>query len=142
MREKDLTNHALARPHCARRSTPIRLRALHRRGGLAECGFVMTDLQAARIAGALFVAATAPVSISMTFLASVLDSLDFLALAAGHPGRVSAGVLLELVSHVTLVGIAVALYPILRRHSERLAPGYLSAQSIQATVFGWLPRTS
>jgi hypothetical protein len=95
----------------------------------------MSDRNAARVAGALFIAATVPFSISVAVLAPLLESPDFLALIAGHPGRVSAGILLELTNHVAVVGIAVVLYPILRRDSERLALGYVVARSIEGALF-------
>ncbi|KPK65514.1 MAG: hypothetical protein AMS21_04430 [Gemmatimonas sp. SG8_38_2] len=95
----------------------------------------MGDRHAARVAGALFIAATVPFSISVGVLAPVLESPDFLAAVAGHPARVSAGILLELTNHVAVVGIAVVLYPILRRDSERLALGYVVARSIEGALF-------
>lgn len=95
----------------------------------------MSDRNAARVAGALFVAATVPFSISVVLLAPLLESPDFLALVADNPVRVSAGVLLELTNHVAVVGIAVVLYPILRRDSERVAVGYVAARSIEGVLF-------
>jgi hypothetical protein len=53
----------------------------------------------------------------------------------GGPGRVSAGVLLEVVNHVSVAAISVVLYPILSRYSKRLAVGYVAARSIEAALF-------
>jgi hypothetical protein len=95
----------------------------------------MSDRQAARVAGVLFIAATVPFSISVVLLAPVLESPDFLRQLANSSPRVAAGVLLEIVNHVSVVAIAVVLYPILRRFSERLAIGYVAARSIEAALF-------
>jgi hypothetical protein len=46
-----------------------------------------------------------------------------------------AGVLLEVVNHVSVAAISVVLYPILSRYSKRLAVGYVAARSIEAALF-------
>ena len=95
----------------------------------------MSDRQAARVAGLLFITATVPFSLSVFLLEPVLESADYLTQLANNPGRVSAGVLLELVNHVSVVAISVVLYPVLRRSSRRLAVGYVAARSIEAALF-------
>jgi hypothetical protein len=96
---------------------------------------VMSDRQAARVAGILFIAATVPFSISVVLLAPVLESPDFLGQLANRSPRVAAGVLLEIVNHVSVVAIAVVLFPVLTRFSQRLAIGYVAARSIEAALF-------
>jgi hypothetical protein len=49
---------------------------------------------------------------------------------------VGFGLLLELVNHISVVGIAVVLYPVLKSVSERLALGYVAARVIEAALFG------
>jgi hypothetical protein len=95
----------------------------------------MSDCQAARVAGLLFITATVPFSLSVVLLAPVLESADYLSQLASSSGRVSAGVLLEIVNHVSVAAISVVLYPVLRRSSQRLAVGYVAARSIEAALF-------
>jgi hypothetical protein len=95
----------------------------------------MSDRQTARVAGALFIAATVPFSISVALLAPVLEAPDFLVQLARSQSRVAAGVLLEIVNHVSVVAISIVLYPVLSRFSERLALGYVAARSIEAALF-------
>jgi hypothetical protein len=54
---------------------------------------------------------------------------------ASNPIRVSAGVLLEVVNHFSVVAISVVLYPVLSRFSALLAIGYVAARSIEAALF-------
>jgi hypothetical protein len=61
--------------------------------------------------------------------------VDYLTQLANNPGRVSAGVLLEIVNHVSVAAISVVIYPILRRSSQRLAVGYVAARSVEAALF-------
>jgi hypothetical protein len=90
----------------------------------------------ARFVGALFILATVPFSLSVFVLAPILESSDFLTSVAQNQSRVGAGVLLELVNHISVVGIAVVIYPVLKSFSERLALGYIAARSIEAVLFG------
>jgi hypothetical protein len=96
---------------------------------------MMSDRQAARVAGLLFITATVPFSLSVALLAPVLESADYLTQLANNPSRVSVGVLLEIVNHVSVVAISIVLYPVLRRSSQRVAVGYVAARSIEAALF-------
>ena len=81
----------------------------------------MTHRTAARVVGTLFILATVPFSISVAVLEPILASPDFVARVAENPGRVGVGVLLEMVNHIAVVGIAVVIFPVLKPFSERLA---------------------
>jgi hypothetical protein len=96
---------------------------------------VMTDRSAARLVGALFIMATAPFSLSVVILEPVVGVSDFLSRVSASEARVGIGVLLELINHVAVVGIAVVIYPVLKRFSERLAMGYVAARSIESVLF-------
>ena len=95
----------------------------------------MTNRMTARVVGALFILATVPFSLSVLVLAPILEGSDFLTNVSHNEGRVGAGVLLELVNHIAVVGIAVVIYPVLKPFSERLALGYVTARSIEAALF-------
>ena len=95
----------------------------------------MTDRNAARLAGILFIAATAAFSMSVVVLAPILEADDYLSMAAAHGRAVGAGVLLELINHAAVAAIAVVLFPILRRFSRRLAVGYVAARSMESVLF-------
>jgi len=95
----------------------------------------MTDRATALVVGALFITATVAFSLSIVLLEPVLGTTDFLTQVSRSNTRVAAGVLLELVNHVAVVGIAVVIYPVLRKFSGRLALGYVAGRSIEAVLF-------
>lgn len=95
----------------------------------------MTDRSAARVAGILFIVATVAFSLSVVVLEPVLRANDYLASVSSSGLRVGAGTLLELINHIAVVGIAVVIFPILRRFSTRLAVGYVAARSIESVLF-------
>jgi hypothetical protein len=96
---------------------------------------MMTHRSAARVAGILFIIATVAFSLSVALLEPVLETSDYLALVSSSGLRVAIGTLLELTNHIAVVGIAVVLYPVLRRFSERFAVGYVAARSIESVLF-------
>ncbi len=96
---------------------------------------MMTHQNVARLVGILFIMATVPFSISVIILQPALNSSDFLVQISLEQSRVSIGIILELVNHISVVCIAVLLYPILKLYSERLAIGYVVARSIESVLF-------
>jgi Domain of unknown function (DUF4386) len=85
------------------------------------------ERRAAMTAGALLIAATAASLASSAVEHPVLTGTGYLARIAGNAGRLSAGGLLELVAAAAGAGIALSLYPVLRKRSEALALGAVVA---------------
>ena len=83
----------------------------------------MTHRAAARVVGALFIMATGSIILAVVILEPVVDAPDLLTQASISEARVAAGVLLELINNIAVVGIAVVIYPVLKPFSERLALG-------------------
>jgi hypothetical protein len=85
------------------------------------------------ITGVLFII-TFVTSIPAAFLLypPVLDDANFI-LGAGADGGVALGAFLEVLLIVANVGTAVALFPILKRQSEPLALGYVTARVMEST---------
>ena len=80
------------------------------------------------------IVATAASLLSGPFLAPVTDT-DYLSNAAAHQGQVAAGVLLGFIAALAAPGIAVALYPVLRRFGEGLALGAVSFRIIEGVFY-------
>jgi hypothetical protein len=95
----------------------------------------MTHRTAARVVGILFIAATVAFSLSVVVLDPILGADEYLASIGANGLRVGAGTLLELINHIAVVGIAVVIFPILRRFSKRVAVGYLAVRSIESVLF-------
>jgi MFS family permease len=88
----------------------------------------------ATMVGALFLTAMGASVLGGSMVDSVLDSSDSLAAVDGSSTKVIVGVLLELANCAAVVGIAVLLFPILRRHSQAMAFAYVSFRVIEAAL--------
>jgi hypothetical protein len=81
--------------------------------------------------GILFIACTAASILSAVPTAGLLDAPDYLTSLAAHDGRVVLGSLIEFVWAITGAGIAIALYPVLRRQNRALALGSVAARVVE-----------
>src|SRR5262249_30965726 len=55
-------------------------------------------------------------------------------LGPGHDTRIELAALLEVVLAISGIGVAVVMFPILRRESERLALGYVASRIVESTM--------
>jgi hypothetical protein len=74
-------------------------------------------------AGGLFIVATVASLIGNAMVKPILTDPDYLAKIAGNETRMFLGALLKFISALTSAGIALALYPVVRRYSGSLAIG-------------------
>lgn len=86
------------------------------------------------VAGVLFIVATAASLLSGPFLAPVTGS-RYLTSAAAHPSQVAIGVLLGFTASFAAPGIAIALYPVLRRFGAGLALGAVGFRIIEGVCY-------
>ena len=63
----------------------------------------------------------------------VLDHPVAYIAGAGHDKRVLFGAVLELLLIIANIGTAVVIFPIMRRFSEELALGYVTARIVECT---------
>jgi hypothetical protein len=92
--------------------------------------------RAAIAAGLLFIVATvADVVSRVAFLTPVLGSSDPLAAVAANETRVALGALLLFVGAAAATGIAIAMYPVLRRQGEALAIGSVGFRLIEGAFY-------
>jgi len=87
------------------------------------------------IIGILFIIATAFLFVGESFYGPVLDTPDFLQVA--YPNRISAiiGMLIEFSCILAIPLIPVFAYPVLRKHSQTLALGYIVFRLFEAVLF-------
>lgn len=96
----------------------------------------MNDRSTARITGVLFIIATVAGVISRAaFVQPVLGSTPVLAGVAANETRLVIGALLLVVGAVASAGIAIAMYPVLRRQSGALALGSVGFRLIEGTLY-------
>ncbi|MCC3374151.1 DUF4386 domain-containing protein [Cohnella sp. REN36] len=88
----------------------------------------------ARVAGALFLVSTGAYMIGNGLQDSVLHRPDFLANLYPDRTNVISGSLLELINAMAVVGIAMLLYPILKKHNEAFALGYYGSRLMESAL--------
>jgi hypothetical protein len=86
-------------------------------------------------AGVLFIAATVTNLLGAAIEQPVLNGSDYLSRVSGHANLVSAGGLLELIAAGTSAGIAVSMYPMLKRWSAGLALGSVVSRTVEAVMY-------
>ena len=94
-----------------------------------------TGRTTARTAGALLITATAASLVSTALLNPVLNGSGYLAWTFAHQDRVIAGSLFLIVAAFAGAGIAIALYPTLRRYGQGLAIGSVSFRVMEAVMY-------
>ena len=96
-----------------------------------------SDKKTARIVGALFIMALVLFLIGQAFYEPILSSPDYL--DSTYPNRVIVivGILFEFMSALAVVLIPVLLFPILKKHNEVLALGYVSFRLFEAVLLSF-----
>lgn len=87
----------------------------------------------ARIIGGLFILATVLAIVGGSLLLP-LDEPGYLVEAANGESQIVLGALLEILMAVSVVGIAVMFYPVLKRQDEGLGLGYIGARILEAVL--------
>jgi Domain of unknown function (DUF4386) len=93
-----------------------------------------SNKKTARIAGALFIIATAASILSIPFLAPI-NASNYLANVSANENQVITGILLTLISAFASASIAISLYPVLKKHSQSLALGAVGFRLIEAIFY-------
>jgi hypothetical protein len=114
--------------------TPPRT-GLYHRSSLQESDFIVNSTRKTSIAtGTLLILATIAV-LTATALEPALTGTDYLTGVANHPHRLAAAALLYLLAAATSVGIALALYPVLKKVNAALALGSVVFRTIEAVFY-------
>ncbi|MBC8509267.1 MAG: DUF4386 domain-containing protein [Anaerolineales bacterium] len=95
----------------------------------------MNPNRIARIVGILFIIATVAGFLSVAFLEPVLADPDYLMSFSANKTRVIIGALADLIGAAAFVGLAIVIFPILKKHNESIAVGYIVARSFEAVPF-------
>lgn len=93
-----------------------------------------TMRKTAGLAGALYILAAITSIIGLLAYDPVLHDREYILEAPARATRVTSGAVCECVLAFSIIGISLALFPILRRGSEGLALGYACFRLLEATI--------
>jgi len=89
----------------------------------------------ARVTGVLFIVATVAVMLGDTIANPAVNGSSYLTRASTDHGEVTAGAFLLIVAAFACAGIAISLYPVLRRYGHGLALGSVCFRLIETVLY-------
>ncbi len=84
-----------------------------------------THRKIAIIVGVLFIIGTVAGSLSIVFTGPILEDPDYFVKVSANENQIIIGALLVLIMGLALAMVPVMMFPILKRHNETLALGYV-----------------
>ncbi len=93
-----------------------------------------TYRKTAIIVGVLFITATVTAILSGVFLGTMLDAPDYLINISANENQVAIAMLFELILAISVLGIGVLLFPVLKKVMEGLALGYAAIRLAEAIL--------
>lgn len=94
-----------------------------------------SNKKTARITGILFIVATVAGLLGSGLTGSIVGAPDYLVQIAANKNLIVVGALLAFVAAAGSAGIAIALYPVLRKYNERLALGSVGFRLIEGVFY-------
>lgn len=91
-----------------------------------------SNRKTAGFVGALFLTAMAASLLGGGLVESVISAPNHPLVTAENETLLIVGMLLELVNAIAVVGIATLMFPIMKRHNETMAVGYLGFRLVEA----------
>jgi hypothetical protein len=88
----------------------------------------------AMIVGVLFIIATIAGMMGAIFIGPITDDPDYLVNTSAHENEVALGALLTLIMGVAVVGIAVMIFPIIKKVNEGLALAYVGFRILECVI--------
>jgi hypothetical protein len=86
------------------------------------------------IVGALFIIGTIAGVLSVFFTSSILNDPDYLIKVSANANQIALGALFVLTMGVALAMVPVVIYPVLKKHNEVLALGYVVFRGALETI--------
>jgi hypothetical protein len=93
-----------------------------------------TRTTASRLVGVLFIVALAA-DLLATALRPSLSGTDYLTRVSAHANQVTGGALLSLIAAFASAGIAVSMYPVLKKRNATLALGVVVFRTLEAAMY-------
>ncbi|WP_299217307.1 DUF4386 domain-containing protein [uncultured Aquimarina sp.] len=89
----------------------------------------------AKIVGILFITATVASSLSIWLTEPVIEATNLLEAFSNQSSQISGAAILMLIDAISVVFIAILLFPILKKKSESLALGYVAMRIMEGILF-------
>jgi len=93
-----------------------------------------TNKKIAIIAGVLFIIATVASVLGTLFSKPILDATDYLIKISANENRIAIGALFKFIAAAASAGIAISLYPILKKYNQGLALGSVGFRIIEGML--------
>lgn len=93
-----------------------------------------TNKKTAIVVGVLFILATVSAIIGLLLYDPILNTPDYLIKGFENKNQVILGALFELILVCSAVGTSIMLFPILKKHNESLALGYVCFRLLEAVI--------
>jgi hypothetical protein len=91
-----------------------------------------TSRKTASFVGVLFLASNVTFILgAVVFIEAILNASDYLNIVSRNGTQLNLGVLLELINGIAYVGIAVLMFPLLKKRYESMALGYVGFRIIE-----------
>lgn len=88
----------------------------------------------ARIVGFLFILAAVSSIIGLLLYAPILGHSDYVIRGEVQQPQIATAALMEVILSVSMIGISIWMYPVLKRYSEPLAIGYVCFRLLESTI--------
>jgi hypothetical protein len=85
-------------------------------------------------AGVLFLAGYLGIFLGSAIYGPFVDASNYLSVIFPNKDQVVLGMFIELINDVSVIGLAIVLFPVLKKYGERLALGYFGFRMMEAVV--------
>lgn len=96
---------------------------------------MFSNKRIAKIVGILFITATVTSSLSISLTEPTLEATNLLEEFSDKSSQIAVAALLMLIDAISVVFIAIMLFPILKKKSESLALGYVGMRIMEGILF-------
>lgn len=93
-----------------------------------------SNRKTAIIVGVLFILAAVSSIIGLLLYDPILNGPDYLMKGSEHANQVILGAVMELILVCSAIGTSIMLFPLLRKHNESIALGYVCFRFLEAVI--------
>ncbi|GGJ39762.1 DUF4386 domain-containing protein [Deinococcus roseus] len=95
---------------------------------------MLSPLNRARLVGFLFLFAAVTSIIGLVLYAPILGHKDYVISGVPQEAQIATAVFMEILLCLSMIGISILMFPVVRRYSETLAIGYVCFRLLESTI--------